>query len=922
MAFEYFLYDTNFNNTLIDRGATSFAPLPPNTGEIFIDFLIPNTQPLYLYRESGSTIVLNDQATIDAYLLATDPPQPEDSTPLGVFTGYTGTTNSEIESIKSTYLPLSGGTIHGALNFADSSETGNTFGQVIEGSFGGLKLVGNVGINLESPYLVLPNASGFSGSYLTVGENGLITFTSVPSGGTTFWQDTNAGTVAIPQNTPTDLGVSVTINEDVQNGNGEWSITFDNTANQTNNIEVEILRDSTSVFSEFYSLPKNETGFLYGSIPFANNELSGSTYTLEITSTRSGIASDILLRVNKSFSGGGSGGGVWGTITGTLSDQTDLQAALDTKLNIIDFNIYSGETQSQIDALGVSNSLYAFAKTQSDGTLSDAYRLTVNKTGTGLYEYSFDQPVGTIFYGVNIQPFNTLTDTNGMVSNVSLSGFTVLMGEGDNGTTPDIPIDTEHSVSIYGVPVSGDTVINVVAASTFDSYTGTTDTRINENENDIIFLSGETDSKLNTSDFNSYSGITDTTIQTISAQTDTNTSNIALAGGFIIDNINDIAFLSGETDNKIDKVTGATGNIGLFNGIGNLDDSGILLSDISGATGPLKVVQARRTSTFSNIPLTWTDFDFEATDLENDDNVIEHDDVNRDDFLIKEDGLYMVSYTIILDDEGETRVRIDDSTVINGSIGQYGNIADAVDLIGNMPKTFVVNLNAGSKITLQVQANSGFENIFAESTIVIVKLDGIRGLKGNTGSGSNINILQDGILVSGSPFDGIDFSGATVTQDGSNAAVVINPPSSKRPLCQLIDSVGGQALNDVTPNPIEWGTQDIIDSGIFSHTAGQSIITVLENGEYEISFNVNGAGGINRSTVGVEFTLNGTAIAPTLTACYLRNTSNNDSTNTLPPFTLNLLNGDELVVRAFRLGDSTAVTSKAGNSFVKIKYIG
>jgi hypothetical protein len=33
---------------------------------------------------------------------------------------------------------------------------------------------------------------------------------------------------------------------------------------------------------------------------------------------------------------GGGGGGAWGTITGTLSDQTDLQAALDLKLNISD----------------------------------------------------------------------------------------------------------------------------------------------------------------------------------------------------------------------------------------------------------------------------------------------------------------------------------------------------------------------------------------------------------------------------------------------------------------------------------------------------------------------------------------------------------------------------------------------------------
>lgn len=33
--------------------------------------------------------------------------------------------------------------------------------------------------------------------------------------------------------------------------------------------------------------------------------------------------------------GGGGGGGTWGSITGTLSDQTDLQAALDAKQNVV-----------------------------------------------------------------------------------------------------------------------------------------------------------------------------------------------------------------------------------------------------------------------------------------------------------------------------------------------------------------------------------------------------------------------------------------------------------------------------------------------------------------------------------------------------------------------------------------------------------
>jgi len=99
MALEYFLYTTDYDNTLVDRSNTSFSPLPPY-GEIHIDFLIPNTQPLYYYRESGGTIVLNDENTINVYLEGTAPPPEEgDSVDYGVYTGYTATTENEINYI-------------------------------------------------------------------------------------------------------------------------------------------------------------------------------------------------------------------------------------------------------------------------------------------------------------------------------------------------------------------------------------------------------------------------------------------------------------------------------------------------------------------------------------------------------------------------------------------------------------------------------------------------------------------------------------------------------------------------------------------------------------------------------------------------------------------------------------------------------
>ena len=98
MALEYFLYRTDLNNTLVDRSNISFAPLPPNTGEIYIDFMIPEIQPLYLYRENGGDIIFNDEETIRQYIdEISPPPSPEDSVTYDVFTEFSGETDTKIE---------------------------------------------------------------------------------------------------------------------------------------------------------------------------------------------------------------------------------------------------------------------------------------------------------------------------------------------------------------------------------------------------------------------------------------------------------------------------------------------------------------------------------------------------------------------------------------------------------------------------------------------------------------------------------------------------------------------------------------------------------------------------------------------------------------------------------------------------------
>ena len=106
MALEYFLYRTDFSNTLVDRSITTFAPLSGNTGQIFIDAAIPEIQPLYLYKEVTGTIVINDDATIQSWLNFSNPPEDYDKVFQIQYTGYTSANNIRVTNVETAIISV------------------------------------------------------------------------------------------------------------------------------------------------------------------------------------------------------------------------------------------------------------------------------------------------------------------------------------------------------------------------------------------------------------------------------------------------------------------------------------------------------------------------------------------------------------------------------------------------------------------------------------------------------------------------------------------------------------------------------------------------------------------------------------------------------------------------------------------------
>ena len=96
--------------------------------------------------------------------------------------------------------------------------------------------------------------------------------------------------------------------------------------------------------------------------------------------------------------------------------------------------------------------IYAFSNTASDGTVLKARGLTVNKTATGTYQYSFTTATPDANYIPTASFFNlgTNTDTNYFIQNKTVNGFTLTTGIGDNGTDVDTLADLNHGVTVLG----------------------------------------------------------------------------------------------------------------------------------------------------------------------------------------------------------------------------------------------------------------------------------------------------------------------------------------------------------------------------------------------------------------------------------------------------------------------------------------
>ncbi|MFC1655645.1 hypothetical protein ACFL3C_02135 [Patescibacteria group bacterium] len=268
--------------------------------------------------------------------------------------------------------------------------------------------------------------------------------------------------------------------------------------------------------------------------------------------------------------------------------------------------------------------------------------------------------------------------------------------------------------------------------------------------------------------------------------------------------------------------------------------------DSSGAAGTsLAAVQARRDTDFTlTSASTWYDIPLTLTDLESDTSVLQHNDTNNDRIDVKEDGLYRITYQINSNDASvthqlETRVRINDTTVLDGSLLVNRNYSDEYS---PSTGTFLADLTSGDYISLQAQRTTA-NLVIEETSVTIVKLEGIKGDQGDPGA----------------------------------------PGTLTYTIGQFYDGTGGQNVNVTTPVAIQLDNETRKDSGITHSTVINDSRVVLDAaGWYQITYNVSTESQTtNRKNVRCRVRMNGsTYVTPSDSYMYSRNITDEWGTNT------------------------------------------
>jgi len=350
-------------------------------------------------------------------------------------------------------------------------------------------------------------------------------------------------------------------------------------------------------------------------------------------------------------------------------------------------------------------------------------------------------------------------------------------------------------------------------------------------------------------------------------------------------------------------------------------------------------VQARQAGAYSLNSATWVDITFDTTDIETNAAAVEHNNVNTERIDIKETGLYLIGYSLNLDEATATgtwdsRVLLNGTTPVNGSVQANSNYQG--EYVASNTQ-FYASLTAGDYITLQAQrVTANALSKTSDPTLTVVKMEGIKGDKGdqglpgsaglgtnevsftldqdNAGAGANVDIIAN---------QGTDLDG-TLRYDATNNRWQINNNNAGFNDLHMAnvffgyDNTGGQTIN-ATEATVNIDTTVISDS---NYTLAADEVTINETGLYRITGSIgyidtNTTGGARATT---ELTLQNNAadLPGGAMRCYHRETTENSCQKTI---IASLTAADVVRLRIIRVNGTTNYQTLAPLSSLLIERI-
>lgn len=463
MAFRYLIYSTGtpYADTIVRESATDNPGV--NEASFYSDFIIPEIQPLYLWRVTGgNTVVPNTDTNISAYLQAiAPPPQPEDDATIGYVTGLT---SQKINIVTGATSQVPVFTIDG---------------------------------NIED--------SGYSIADLTGGTE----YTFIGSGGTQVIEDGNTITIysTLPTGTTVawgDISGSISNQTDLQNAlDTKLAITDFNNYTGTTATELQGKLES-SVFDSYTGTSETRFEGIEGDIDYISGVTSGlttqigtklnistfSTYTGTTETRIQGIEDDVtelfdesLINITGATNGLTKVGGKDVEFGGVLTKDTVISGLTnDFMINVDNITLQSVGAINLIDANGVGGinieSDGGVVKLQgNDGTSTPITKIEVSESTLLITDdratprgIQYAEDYGTTFQNrslvdkayvdavatglvpkANVKAATTVSDGNidltGGTFSGTIDGYTLL--NGDRILITEQTLATENGIYVY-----------------------------------------------------------------------------------------------------------------------------------------------------------------------------------------------------------------------------------------------------------------------------------------------------------------------------------------------------------------------------------------------------------------------------------------------------------------------------------------